>query len=219
MDRKVRQGSFAPRELPRFKANTTLSDSRLGRDVVMRSHISLAGRHARRPAAGPGLPGSSLICRRPPSPLTPGSPPAARARCFTGGVRFRHLRRVDHYHWFNEAETGSLTLRLTSSPSRAPTTRLPASPPSRLHGERASAMVSTFQLTRSTRLSLAHRRKRTGGGKGPAQGELAGESTGPWAAPRFLVHFLWEFRHRNLEMKEPSLDLILNGLSRDRKLR
>src|SRR5262249_48903043 len=76
------------------------------------------------------------------------------------GVRFRLFREIDHYHWCHEAETGSLALRLTSSPSRAPTTRLPASPPSRLHGERAIAMVSTFHLTRSTRLSLAHRNTR-----------------------------------------------------------
>ena len=55
----------------------------------------------------PGLSGSSLICRRPPSPITPGSPSAAFARCFTDGVRFRPFWKVDHYHWFNEAETGS----------------------------------------------------------------------------------------------------------------
>jgi hypothetical protein len=152
MDRKVRQGTLAPRALPRFTATTSPSDSRLGRAAVMHSRISLAGRHARRLVTGPGLPGSSLICRRPLSPLTPGSPSAARARCFTDGVRFRPFWKVDHYHWFNEAEMGSLTLRLTSSPSRASTARLPAPPPSRLHGERASAMGSTFQLTRSTRL-------------------------------------------------------------------
>ena len=54
-----------------------------------------------------GLSGSSLIFRRPLSPLTPGSPSAACARCFTDGVRFRPFWKVDHYHWFNEAETGS----------------------------------------------------------------------------------------------------------------
>jgi hypothetical protein len=158
MDRKVRQGTLAPRELPRFTATTSPSDSRLGRAAVMHSRISLAGRHACRQVTGPGLPGSSLICRRPLSPFTPGSPSAACARCFTDDVRFRQFRKVDHYHWCNEAEMGSLTLRLTSPPSRAPTTKLPASPPSRLHGERAIAMVSTFHLTRSTRLSLAHRK-------------------------------------------------------------
>src|SRR5271166_6283306 len=107
MDREVRQGTFAPRALPRFTATTSPSDSRLGRNAVMHSRISLAGRHARRPVTGPGLPGSSWIFRRPPSPLTPGSPSAARARCFTDGVWFRPFWKVDHYHWFNEAESGS----------------------------------------------------------------------------------------------------------------
>jgi hypothetical protein len=53
---------------------------------------------------------------------------------------------------------GSLALRLTSSPSQAPASGSPRPPLSRLHGERASAMVSTFQLTRSTELCLTHRR-------------------------------------------------------------
>jgi hypothetical protein len=52
---------------------------------------------------------------------------------------------------------GSLALRLTSSLFQAPTTGSPRSPLSRLHGERASAMVSTFQLSRSTELYLTHR--------------------------------------------------------------
>jgi hypothetical protein len=53
----------------------------------------------------------------------------------------------------------AFALRLTSSPSRAPTARLPASPPSWLHGERAIAMISTSQLTRSTRLSLTDQKE------------------------------------------------------------
>jgi hypothetical protein len=57
---------------------------------------------------------------------------------------------------FHEAGPGSLTLRLASSPSQASTAGLPRTPLSRLHGERAISMVSTFQLTRSTRLILAH---------------------------------------------------------------
>jgi hypothetical protein len=102
---------------------------------------------------GSGIPGSLLTCRRPLSPLTPGSPAAAHARYFTTGYRFHRLREPDHYRMFHEAETGSLALRLTSSPSRASTTRLPPSPPSRFHGERAIAMVSSFQLIRSTKLT------------------------------------------------------------------
>jgi hypothetical protein len=128
--------------------------------------VICSGRQSLRPDASdrriqPGLSGSSQIFRRPLSPLTPGSPSAAYARCFTDGVWFHLLRKADHCHWFHEAETGSLTLRLTSSPSRAPTTWLPTPPPSQLHGERAIAMISTFQLTRSTRISLTDRRERS----------------------------------------------------------
>src|SRR4051794_23444015 len=47
--------------------------------------------------------------------------------------------------------------------SQAPTARLPAPPLGQLHGERAISMVSTFQLTRSTRLNLTH----------PTEAELA----------------------------------------------
>src|SRR5205085_10918086 len=64
--------------------------------------------------------------------------------------------------WCNEAEVGSLSLRLTSSPPRAPTARSPVPSPRGLHGERAIAMVSTFQLTRSARLCLAHRKNEDG---------------------------------------------------------
>ena len=70
------------------------------------------------------------------------------------GIFFHMVGNID------EAEMGSLTLRQTSSPHRGSANQLPAAPPSRLHGERAIAMVSTFQLTRSTRLSLAHRNTR-----------------------------------------------------------
>ena len=53
----------------------------------------------------------------------------------------------------------SLSLRLTSSRSQAPTAWLPAPPLSQLHGERAISRVSSFQLTRSTRLTLTHPRR------------------------------------------------------------
>jgi hypothetical protein len=69
----------------------------------------------------------------------------------------------------------AFALRLTSSPSRAPTARLPAPPPSRLHGERAIAMGSSFQLTRSARLSLTHQKvtKLTKGGTRAGKAEEA----------------------------------------------
>jgi len=59
------------------------------------------------------------ICRRPPSSVTPGSPAAARTRFFTAGVRLHLLWQVGHSLMCNEAESGSLALRLTSSPSEA----------------------------------------------------------------------------------------------------
>ena len=98
------------------------------------------------------------ICRRPPSSTTPGSPTAAHARSFTVGCRLHPFGKVGRSQLlgFNEAGTGSLALRLTSAPSRASTGWLPITPPGRLHGERAIPMVSSFHLTRSIRLSLAH---------------------------------------------------------------
>jgi len=98
-----------------------------------------------------------LICRRPPSPLTPEGPAAASARCFTAGIRLHPIRRTGRPRSkCNEAETGSLALRLTPSSHGASTAGSPRQPPDRLHGERASSMVSSFQLTRPARLGLAH---------------------------------------------------------------
>jgi hypothetical protein len=46
----------------------------------------------------------ALICPRPPSRITPRDPPAAFARCFTGGIRLHPLRKAGHPHKRNEAE-------------------------------------------------------------------------------------------------------------------
>src|SRR5690606_33050525 len=168
-----RQGPFAQPTLLGVLTTTDPSDSRCGRPVVMNFHPSLIRRHtlpASHRSGSPRFP--QLICRRPPPPITPESPVAADARCrfmatlailrFTTGIRLHHLRKVGRSHWFHEAESGSLALRLTSSPQRASTHGSPRAPPHRLHVERAINMVSTFQLTRSARLHLAHRRRRTG---------------------------------------------------------
>ena len=106
-----------------------------------------------------------LICRCPLSPTTPESPTAARARCFTVGIRLRHIRKHGHSQLRHEAESGSLTLRLTPSPHRASTAGSPRQPPAWLHGQQAITMICTFQQTRSARLSLAHRRHRRHGDK------------------------------------------------------
>jgi hypothetical protein len=46
----------------------------------------------------------ALICRRPPSRITPRDPSAAFARCFTDGIRLHLFRKDGHPHMFNEAE-------------------------------------------------------------------------------------------------------------------
>lgn len=64
-------------------------------------------------AAETGLSGSCWICQRPLSPLTPESPTAACARCFTVGIRLHHFREAGHSHVCHEAETSS-RLRITA---------------------------------------------------------------------------------------------------------
>lgn len=109
-----RQGPFARPALPGVLTTMGPSDSPRCQTMVMVSHRLLAGRHASsvRPHRGVSqVP--RLICRRPPSPLTPGSPTAAPARCFAVGMRLHHLWKDGHSQWFNEAETGS-RLRITA---------------------------------------------------------------------------------------------------------
>ena len=43
-----------------------------------------------------GFPGSFLIVRRTPSPITPESPPGAHACCFPGDGRLHHFRKAGH---------------------------------------------------------------------------------------------------------------------------
>jgi len=52
------------------------------------------------------------ICRRPPSSTTPVHPAVAYARCFTAGARLHPIGKVGRSHLRNEAESGSLALRL-----------------------------------------------------------------------------------------------------------
>ncbi len=103
-----------------------------------------------------------LICRCPPSPITPSRPMAACTCCFATGSRLHQIRMDGRGHLCNEAESGSLTLRLTPSPHRASTAGSPRQPPAWLHGQQAITMICTFQQTRSARLSLAHRMARMG---------------------------------------------------------
>ena len=56
----------------------------------------------------------------------------------------------------NEAETGLLSLRLTDSPLRASPWPLLTRTPDWLPAERAIGRVTSFHVTRSTRLNLSH---------------------------------------------------------------
>jgi hypothetical protein len=99
-----------------------------------------------------------LISPCPPSPITPGSPAAASTRCFTAGTRLHHYpagwplplcvtrpnRVHSRYGW--HFRFGGLRM-----------VGLLRHPPPPLHGARASTMIRTFHLIRSTRLCLAHR--------------------------------------------------------------
>jgi hypothetical protein len=69
---------------------------------------------------------------------------------------FTTLRRAGHLHKCNEAMLGLLSLRLTHSRVGASTDGLLHTPPELLFDERAIAKVTTFQVTRSARLVLAH---------------------------------------------------------------
>ncbi len=59
------------------------------------------------------------ICRRAPSPPTPESPATASARCFVAGAGFSRFGSLATLAERNEAESGSLALRLTPSPREA----------------------------------------------------------------------------------------------------
>ncbi len=106
-----RQGPLAPRELPRFYATMGLSDSRHGHQPVIYSRPMLAEKPP--PCRVSQVP--RCDCPSAPSPITPGCPSAANARCFTSGGGLHHIRKIGHTHWCNEAETGSLALGLTRS--------------------------------------------------------------------------------------------------------
>ena len=118
----------------------------------------LGQRHALSPVRSVGLPDTRLICRRPLSPVTPESRVVAIARCFTTRVGFRYsgtlatpigVTRPNRVHlrygWrlcLPRLQPEDCSIRLLGQ----------------LHGERALTMVSTFQLTKSARFSLAHQR-------------------------------------------------------------
>lgn len=133
------------------------SDSRPVRPTVM---------HSRRPST-PSPPTGRvsqvprLIFPRALSPITPEGSTAARARGLTVDGRLHHIRQVGRPHWFNEAESGSQSLRLTGSLGGASTAGSLRAPPAPLPAVRALRRITTSQAIRSARLDLAHRIQRT----------------------------------------------------------
>ena len=99
METLARQGSFAPRELPRFIATMAPSDSRPCPATVIDFRRQSLGPHAMRSSHTVGSLRFLADLSTPAVPSTPGSPSVALARCFTDGVRFRHLRKVDRYRF------------------------------------------------------------------------------------------------------------------------
>ena len=95
---------------------------------------------------------------------------------------FTQSGRLATLHWRNEADSGSLALRLTRSLHRASTTRSLQLPPVSLPGERAITRATSSQVTRSARLILALRRD--------ADGLLRfGGATSNCCCPRFSAFF------------------------------
>jgi hypothetical protein len=87
----LRQGPFAPPELPGFHATMNPSDSRRGQTAVIHSRGPLPLQSS---DTTPGLSGSWRVCRYPPSPTTPESRAVAYTRCFTARAGFALYGRL-----------------------------------------------------------------------------------------------------------------------------
>jgi len=144
---------YGPLRLP-TRANRSYGFPRL---VVTRGH------------ATSGLSGSSTNLSTPAASNHPGRPGCCTRSRLHSRYWLHQIRKAGHLRLPNGTESSSLTLRLTPSFPRASTQRSPSAPPSQLHGSRAFAMVSTFQLTRFARLGLTHRMTPISPIKGPAE--------------------------------------------------
>ncbi len=132
----------------------SLSDSRHGPLTVICSRWRLPRVATRLPCRVSQVP--RLICPCALPPLTPGSTATASTHYFIADVRLYPNRADCPLPSRNEAEPGSLALRLAGSPFEASSNGLPRSTLDWLHVEWVIYMVSSFHLTRSARLGLAH---------------------------------------------------------------
>ncbi len=151
------QGPFAPRALPRFIATMSPSDSRSSQSAVMGSRTLLT-QGLRAKCHSNGSLRFLTILSASAVPSHPGEPGRCRrsllhGRCqaspyLEGLATLRCVTRPNRVHAF--------ALRLTPLPSEASTAGSLRQPLGRLHGERTTTMVSTFQLTRTVKLCLTH---------------------------------------------------------------
>ena len=160
---------MAPPCFQGFLATMGLSDSHMRQT----SRLFIPGHPPALIRATVGLPGSSVHLSARAFPYHPGAP--CKCICPLLPCRFQaspHPAGWPHPITCNEAETSSLSLRLTRSRSRGPTSfashlaggdrpasrdRLPSRRGPPLHVEQAINMANSFQLARRTRLGLAHR--------------------------------------------------------------
>jgi hypothetical protein len=147
----LRQGPFAPPELPGFNATMNPSDSQTSPATVIYSRGQFGAPLQVSHSAGSlrFLVDLSIPAVR--------SHPGGFDRCVCSLLRGRYwlhpFWRAGHPQLLNEAETGSLSLRLAPSPSEASHHGLLRRAHGRLHVERAIYMFSSFQLKRPSRLN------------------------------------------------------------------
>ena len=154
--RCFQQGPFAPRALPRFLATMSLSDFRP--EPVPRLWIP-AGRWGRAPLCRISqVPRLIYPCAL--SPTTPEGPAGAFARCFPADVRLHPLWRTGHLHSRHEAESGSITTARRFALPVSTGQIAPSRSGSATCTNELFTLVSTFQLTRSARLSLVYQRRK-----------------------------------------------------------
>jgi hypothetical protein len=131
-----------------------LSDSRSGPLAVMHSRLRGCVFLRRSPDRVSQVPRPICPCALP--PLTPGSPAIASTHYFIAGFRLHPYPADWPLPLRNEADPGSLALRLTGSPFEASPDGSLRPTLDWLHVEWAIHMVSSFHLTRSAKLGLAH---------------------------------------------------------------
>ena len=141
------QGPLAPRALPRFPATTGLSDSPTSRAPLMSSRRPLSPSSPNRQRGSPSLPNRTFPA---PCPLSPQRVPALLVNVASPRMAgFRFSGRLATLRLCNQADAGSLALRLTASLRAAPTRRsLPALSAS-LHAGRSVRIMNTFPFISS----------------------------------------------------------------------